>query len=133
LDLPWLWEYEESRILWIEHIFDDPQTLENKVRKSLLDRIRLLETFDRMLKDNGDGDFCIIDDVEASDKESRRHKIYRGPDGVDTYVTVDSRPGPDLSGDEVFLAPWHRLIFCKGLSTVVKPDRPLFDDYAILT
>ncbi|RLL98439.1 hypothetical protein CFD26_103598 [Aspergillus turcosus] len=107
-DFPWLWEYEQCRIRWKEHIIDDPQTLENT---------------------HGDGDFCIIDDVGGPENESHRHESYRAPASAATdYVRVDSRLVPNVSGDEVFLAPWQRLIFCKGLSTVAKPDRPLFEN-----
>lgn len=116
-DLPWLWEYEQCRIRWKEHITDD----QNRVREKLLDRMHALETFDRMLRKDGDGDFCIMDNMGGSGQ------VYRGHDNRD-YVIVDPRENPNVSGDEVFLAPWQRLIFCKDLSTVAKPDRPLFEN-----
>ncbi|GIJ91731.1 hypothetical protein Asppvi_010703 [Aspergillus pseudoviridinutans] len=124
IDLPWVWEYEKGRMQREEVTIDDTRALEN-----LQQRIRSLKEFDTELRQNG-GDFFIMDDRAMLEEEGHRQDIYRGPNDYthESYLSYDRRPDPDVSGAGAFLAPWQRLIFCKGLSTAANPDSPLFQN-----
>lgn len=126
VDIPWLWQFETYRIL-CEGAARDQASLEVMARQRILETIYNVADFERKLLDNGDGDFWIMDDTALPGTLFRQQHLYRGHAGwIASNSNAFGAKVPQIPDQSMELqAPWNRLIFCKGLSTVARPGSQL--------